>query len=465
MEINQQLLQKQNPWWFRKELILDDEKIMELDLKSHKYIPGFIREYPSDVDAVLTLRGPRQIGKSTTLKLIIRHLLLDLGIPSRNVFYFSLDRIEDFNQLYELLEYYLESIRPVQTDRLYIFLDEISFVREWQRGIKALADEGKLKKVTLLMTGSSLVDIGKGSERLPGRRGPLNKVDFEQLPLTFREFIELIAPSIEIDDEAGLEFNRDLIRLRFRDYLLTGGFPLSINLFYDTGFIPAFVYQLYLNWIEGDIGRAGKSERNLYRIMSRILTHYSTPVSWLGIGKESGITSHATVQEYVELLEKMYVTNIVPFMDISSKTLLERKNRKIYITDPLIYHCFSGKHSGLGDNCFSESRMVLNDPLRVSKLVESVVGEHLRRTFKECYYWQGKKEIDFVVSDNNRFRFFKVKYQENVSLSEFSWFSKSGKFDEILNVLSVNSQKQEKNITITPITIFLLQLGAQAEKT
>jgi predicted AAA+ superfamily ATPase len=219
-----------------------------------------------------------------------------LRIPKKHVFYFSLDRIEDFNQLYELIDCYLRNIRPGNPQRLYIFLDEISFVRKWQRGVKALADEGKLKNVTLLLTGSNLLDIHKGAERMPGRRGKISKIDFEQLPMTFVEFISLIEPM-----------------------MITGGFPLSVNLFFSRGHISSYVYQLYLSWIEGDIGRAGKLERNLYQIMSRILAHISTGISWYGLSRESGIASHATVQEYVEILERMYVLRSVPFIDLSKK--------------------------------------------------------------------------------------------------------------------------------------------------
>jgi len=148
MEISISVLQQHNPWWLRKELILDDVKIMDYEQKTYKYIPDIINEYPMDTDAILTLRGPRHIGKSTSLKLLISKLLLEDKIPEKNIFYFSLDRIEDFNQLYDLISCYLNYIRPTIKDRLYIFLDEISFVSEWQRCIKSLADEGRLKNTT-----------------------------------------------------------------------------------------------------------------------------------------------------------------------------------------------------------------------------------------------------------------------------------------------------------------------------
>ena len=60
---------------------------------------------------------------------------LELKIAKKHVFYFSLDRIEDYNQLYELIDCYLRNVRPGKPQRLYILLDEISFVREWQRGV------------------------------------------------------------------------------------------------------------------------------------------------------------------------------------------------------------------------------------------------------------------------------------------------------------------------------------------
>ena len=419
MEISFQLLQQHNPWWFREELILEDEKIADYERESYRYIPPLMFEYPEDTDAILTLRGPRQIGKSTTTKLLIRRLLLELRIPRKHVFYFSLDRIEDFNQLYELIDCYLRNTRPENPQRLYIFLDEISFVRKWQLGVKALADEGKLKDVTLLLTGSNLLDIRKGAEQMPDRRGKISKIDFEQMPMTFSEFISLIEPGIELTDIDSLIYHKDLLLRRFKEYLTTGGFPLSVNLFFSRGHISSYVYQLYLSWIEGDIGRAGKLERNLYQIMSRILAHISTGISWYGLSRESGIASHATVQEYVEILERMYVLLPVPFIDLAKKLPMYRKNRKLYFQDPLIFHCFSGKNSGIGDNFFTECQRFLNDPANESKLVESVVGMHIFQHYKNCFYWQGQKEIDFIAKKGSELKFFEVKYQEKVSAAEF----------------------------------------------
>jgi len=97
--------------------------------------------------------------------------------------------------------------------------------------------------------------------------------------MTFAEFCHLTEPGIEPDDTGSLEYHKDLLLHRFREYLITGGFPLSVNLFFSNGQISSYVYQLYLSWIDGDIGRSGKLVRNLYQIMSRVLAHMSTGVS------------------------------------------------------------------------------------------------------------------------------------------------------------------------------------------
>jgi predicted AAA+ superfamily ATPase len=45
-----------------------------------------------------------------------------------------------------LLNVYLDFIEDSGTkDRIYIFIDEVTFVNNWERAIKYLADLGKLK--------------------------------------------------------------------------------------------------------------------------------------------------------------------------------------------------------------------------------------------------------------------------------------------------------------------------------
>ncbi|ETR68295.1 MAG: hypothetical protein OMM_10674 [Candidatus Magnetoglobus multicellularis str. Araruama] len=89
MDISISLLQQHNPWWIHKELIQEDVKIMDYNQKKYQYIPAIVGEYPLDTDAILTLRGPRQIGKSTSLKLLIQKLLLEDKVLKKTFLFFS----------------------------------------------------------------------------------------------------------------------------------------------------------------------------------------------------------------------------------------------------------------------------------------------------------------------------------------------------------------------------------------
>ena len=135
-----------------------------------------------------------------------------------------------------------------------------------------------------------------------------------------------------------------------------------------------------------------------------------------------------------------------------------RKNKKLYFHDPLIFHCFSGKNSGIGDNFFTEGQRFLNDPIGKSKLVESIVGMHIFRRYQNCFYWQGKKEIDFLSKKGNKLYFFEVKYQEKVSAAEFQWFKKISSKGKPLTVITKQDSEKRQSINLVPVPIFLIQI-------
>ena len=70
------------------------------------------------------------------------------------------------------------------------FLDEITLIKDWQYALKKIIDLGWGEKTSFLLTGSSTVDLRKGAERLPGRRGKVYQPDKVLLPMSFREFCD-----------------------------------------------------------------------------------------------------------------------------------------------------------------------------------------------------------------------------------------------------------------------------------
>lgn len=439
-----------NPWWETTEAINNDIKILEFQAQKYQYIHPFLKKFPAGQDAILTLRGPRRIGKTTLVKLIIKRLLLDLKIPSENVFFYSCDQVADFKELSQVLTEYLAYIRPRTGKRIFIFLDEISFVKEWQRTIKALVDTGQFAKATCLLTGSSTIDLVFSSERLPGRRGLLPKPDVALLPLTFAEFVRLVNP--ELANKQKFSFHLAPLQKLFDDYLLTGGFPNTINEYYQKGFISSTTFETFIKWIEGDLHKMGKSEKLASQILERVFVHLTTPISWYSLAKEAGIGSHATVIDYIEILERLFVLFDIKCFLVDQRRMDIKKNRKIYFTDPFIYNCLYAQTSGFLDEAFTFiSKQVVTVKIK-PHLAENIVASHLARIFPSLFYGKLKgHEIDFVGKAKRAFCFFEVKYQQKVTQTEFSWAK------TFIPSLTVVTKKDfyENKIKLLPLAVFL----------
>ncbi|MDT7858863.1 MAG: hypothetical protein RQ930_02340 [Candidatus Aenigmarchaeota archaeon] len=82
-----EILSKQNPWWKDKAEIENDEDIRKWKEGKRKWIPSEINEISLKLFSLDFVFGPRQVGKTTLLKLLIKKLL-DEGVGKRENFLF-----------------------------------------------------------------------------------------------------------------------------------------------------------------------------------------------------------------------------------------------------------------------------------------------------------------------------------------------------------------------------------------
>ena len=162
-------LSDQNPWWRDVAAIDQDMYIAAWKASRAPWNPRLQYTFDLDTDLVYTIRGPRQVGKTTLTKLMIRELLQK--VEPRRVFYYTCDLVASPKELSNIVAGYLDWLRTFTHERAFAFLDEVSSVRDWQKAIKHLVDTGKLKATTVFLTGSHTLDVKAMSERLPGRRG------------------------------------------------------------------------------------------------------------------------------------------------------------------------------------------------------------------------------------------------------------------------------------------------------
>lgn len=442
-----------NPWWVSAGLINEDSLLGEFEDQKFKYFHPLLLNFPTDKDAVLTLRGPRRVGKSTLMRLLIKRLLVSEKIPKEAVFFFPCDRVGDFNELFAIIKEYLDFARPRTDSRVFLFLDEISFAKDWQRAVKELVDGGRLKNATLLLTGSSILDLKFGSEFLAGRRGQVSPADIFYYPLDFGEFVRLVEPKIEIESsELKQVYYLPKLNKLFSDYLLTGGFPKTINEFYSLGRIENSTYETFLTWIENDLHKTKRSEQTAYDLLAQVFRTLTTQVSFTSLARDSGLAGHFAVQEYLDILEKMFILFPLSAFVVDQRKRDPKKNKKIFFYDPFIYNALYVKAHELMEDPFSASRQILLKQEALPKLAENAAAAHLKRIMPRLYW--GKTvggEVDFAGIKQSKTRFFEVKYQQVIDYRSVADVAD-------LTVISKNTFKS-KPVKTVPLAMFLSRLG------
>lgn len=444
-------IRSNNPWWDRVSAINEDSLILELAEKKYQYFHPLIVDFPLNKDGVMTIRGPRRVGKSTLLRLIIKKLLKEEKIPKEAVFSFACDRIADYNELFTVIKAYLDFARPRTDSRLFIFLDEISFVKNWQLAVKEMVDAGLLKNSLTVLSGSSILDLKYSSEFLVDRRGEIYPYDIFYYPLSFKEFVKIIEPSLVGNPKIlSLTYKLPKLSKLFDDYLLTGGFMKTINEYFQSGRIANGSYETLLTAFENDINKIGRNGTTAYQIIANLIRTMTTPVSQNELAKSSGLISHEAAGEYLDIFEKMFTTTSFPAFLVEQRRKDLLKNKKYYFVDPFIFNALFAKVNDKMDDPFGFSRDVAGGEKR-PLIAENVVAAHLFRN-NLLHYWgkTARGEIDFVTKDKDKLSFYEVKYREKIDYSEIF---------KVEN-LTIISKKiyQEKPVMTIPLEIFLAKL-------
>jgi predicted AAA+ superfamily ATPase len=381
--------------------------------------------------------------------------------------------IRGFKELIEVINGHIAFMKPqLKSKRLFFFLDEITFIRDWAIGIKALSDKGVLKNATILLTGSNAVDLKKGGERMPGRRGEQVGLDRQLLPLTFREYVVAFAPEMK-DKIPSTPFDPELENLEekileiaglgeqlfslFNQFMLTGGFPRPINSFLKAGKVEAYVYELHRDSIIGDVTRIGKRESYLREIVTWISERHGNPFEWRDISRETDIGKHDTARDYAEDLELLFLWDIFfKSHSLERPSPAFRSQKKIYFKDPFIFQALWSWTRGILE-AWKAAMDFLANPRNKAALVESIVASHLKTKFRGgVFYWKPDHEVDFLIFRENRIhQLIEVKYQEKIRPENFRHLKKAGKG---ILLSKTDFRILEGKILIIPAHIFLAAL-------
>ena len=344
-----------NPWWYEEGWEREDKHLKEWKSEKIRWIPRWIKKISLTPFSLNFVIGPRQVGKTTGLKLLIKNLI-ERGVDPKEIVYVDVGLIPDLARFKEILFSFKKE--------KFIFLDEVTSLKEWHRILRGAIDAGIFRNKVIIASGSATIKLRRHAELFPGRKGKGKTI--EAMPLSFPEFVRVINKNKTPPPSKLQEI--------FKNYKLYGGFPNAINkkekAFADI--IDAF---------ESEIAKLEYSIEMAFKIISSILSKIPSALSYQVIAKDIGI-SYKTVESYLEAFNGLFISNLAYWKDNSRISF--RKEKKIFFRDPFIYHAFS----------FWTGTKFLE-----SALYEGIVQEHLLRKYGEIYYYRNKYEIDCIANN------------------------------------------------------------------
>lgn len=300
---------------------LDMKKIY----KRERYLSK-IRGFYHDTDIIKVITGVRRCGKSTILQMIKDELVHD-GIGKDNIIFLDLDKrpytnITKPDQLDTLIGSHIEDIDGT----VYLFIDEIQNVKDFETVINGYRNEGN---ISIFITGSnSYLLSGELITKLTGRY-----VSFEIYTLTFDEYIEMKKfYNIEVSDDLTHELD---------EYIIAGGFPRA--LFYENIEDKRTYIENTINEIiKKDVRRRIKIKNvsSFSAVQTYIMNNFGATTSLTNILedlKKNGMNiKRETLNRYIQILIDAKVIYECKRFDLKSRRSLKGET-KYYLSDLSFY--------------------------------------------------------------------------------------------------------------------------------
>ncbi len=410
-----------------KAFVKHDPHLRQLQHQPLIHHSHLLDELPRQKPGIYSITGGRQIGKTTLLKQWMADLLKS-GVAPERIAYLTGELIDDHHSLVRLLTETLNEMP--RTGILYLLLDEVTYIRKWDKGVKYLADAGMLENIVVFLTGSDMVIIKEARMRFPGRRGTADVVDFHLYPLDFLKTVRL-KMRFAVEELDQLLNSRtgppipllDKLFEEFDFYLIHGGFLTAINDMEKHKRIMPSTLSTYSDWIRGDVLKRGKHDHYLREVLGAIVKRYGSQITWNNLAQDLSIDHPKTVADYVALLDSMDVTYVQAALVESKLTAAPKKARKLMFSDPFIFHAIRSWLNPGKDPYSQQITPIISDPDWGARLVEACVVTHYRRYFP-TYYIKAEGEVDIAYIKQNRFWPLEIKWTRQLRPKDLKQIAK-----------------------------------------
>lgn len=369
-----------------------------------------------DTEPVKVITGIRRCGKSSLMKLMIRHLK-ETGVADSQIVYMNFESMDFRNMLVDEVYGYVKE-RMAEGRRTYLFFDEIQRIEKWEDAVNAFRVDFDCD---IYITGSNAYLLSSEyATYLAGRC-----VEIKMLPLSFAEFIDFHGYRISetkspdgkmkkmILNSDGEQFD---VQELFQAYLKFGGMPGIADVGLDTDKALTLLDGIYSTVVVRDIlereKRRGKRQITDSDLLRKIIMFLAdnignnTSVTSIGntlvneklidVKKRKGKPAVQTLQTYIGALLESYVFYEIKRFDIKGKGYL-RTLGKYYIVDIGLRNYLLGFRDMDTGHC-----------------IENIVYfELLRRGYDVAVGKIDEKEIDFIASNADEKRYIQVTESMN----------------------------------------------------
>ncbi len=326
---------------------------------------------PLDSNKIVSLIGIRRCGKTTIMFDLIDRLRRT--ISKDRIFYinFEDDRLFPINleDLDDLIEAYYELYPQNRDKKVYVFLDEVQNIKNWELFVRRVYDT---LNVQIFITGSSSKLLS--SEIATSLRG--RTLTYEIFPFSFKEYLNYKNIEINLYSSKSISY----IKNAFNSYLKEGGFVETFDKPKD---IQRKILKDYMDLIiyKDLVDRYSiKNQALLKHLIKYVFVNMGTLISFNKLYNEYKSlgfkVSKDTLYDYMEYLQDAYVAFTSPIFRNSVKEE-QRNPKKIWVIDNGFKTLFS---ASLSDD--------------YSKLYENLAFLHLRRKEQDIYYYKDKQEVD-----------------------------------------------------------------------
>ncbi|GHV90085.1 ATPase [Spirochaetia bacterium] len=386
---------------------------------------------------VLAIVGPRRTGKSTLIYQIIDQLL-KTGTDPAHIVLFNGDsplftgsaKTGGEETISSIVDTYVNEKlhKPIieMKERIYIFIDEIHFLKDWQIHVKSIYDLNP--NVKFIISGSSSIQMFLGArESLLGRI-----TDINVLPFCFDQFLRFfslfkktfdydryakVLPARSLFDDPAVFYHHldtkktELAFLELalnegvKSFLLNGGYPE----FFKTDNILYWQKMLTQDIIDKGLYRDIVSFYRvtnpliLERLLYLIAANSGGEFAYAGLGGTIGIDT-TTASTYINYLSQAHLITVLE--NYSPNTVkVVRKNKKIYVSD-------NGIRNAIINNDAPDSR---DEGFLAESACVQMARAYCEDKLFGLYFWRDKQvEADIIIDKKTHLLPVEIKYRNKI---------------------------------------------------